>query len=436
MLYKKIHINHYNRILFIILLSISMVSNDSYAKGKSSDLLLIETRLPEKLVHGLALFDSLQGRLFSSLSTLYKYSSYKSKNSSVNLLQPETIQLFGDLFSKYGLHRQASKLYYKIIRDPLMISEHDMAWYSLAHDQYKRGVWSEVSNTLDNIGGNLNIVFKDQLDEMVFYSAIHNKNFRKAKTSLVTINEQDWAKYAQFNLASSLAKNHKKTQAITLLHGLTQIITGSSEYLALRDRSNLTLGYIFLQQNKTELAIKAFNDISLAGISSNNGLLGLGFAMKQKNHADKALMEWSELTKKQVSDSAVQKALYLIPAYLEKIKKFRLAIIHYKNANKRYELEIATLDEIIGLIKQGELLRYLKSSITNNTISLESKELNPSLPKILLYLSKLLATSSFQKELKKYRDIVYLDKIIDKDNSRISFIKESNTERKKLLKNK
>jgi len=57
----------------------------------------------------------------------------------------------------------------------------------------------------------------------------------------------DWQAYARFNLGVALLRSGKTAQGEQQLDAVGQLAGDSEELLALRDKANLALGYILLQ---------------------------------------------------------------------------------------------------------------------------------------------------------------------------------------------
>jgi len=376
--------------------------------------------IPEKLFYGMALFDSLQGRNFSALSKLVKSKARVSSNYELATSQ----QLLGDLYSDYGLQRQASNLFYKVVKNPDMVSVHDRAWFSIARLRFRRNFLSDVSVALQNISGEIPISLLSERDIMLSKVYLYNNNFTAVKKLFLNNKDQSWQLYTKLNFAIALVKDNKTSQAIELLMAITKIETNNNDQWALRDKANLTLGYILLKQNKAEKAIMVFNQIRLNGTSSNKALLGLGLAWKQQKRLDKVLSAWIALANRDLSDSSVQEAVYLIPTYLEKNSQFKNAAIQYRNTNKRFDLQLARIEEITGLVKQGELLQALQPQgrVTEKSLYW----INTKLPQSIAspYLYKLVATTKFQNVVKNYQDILYLQQVISEGLSTLLFLSD------------
>jgi hypothetical protein len=94
----------------------------------------------------------------------------------------------------------------------------------------------------------------------------------------------------------------------------TGLIAGSSPAaLAIKDKSNLVLGYKLLDEHNTEGARQILDRVRLNGPFSNRALLGSGWADASQERFGRALVPWSILVQREVTDPAVQEAMLALP---------------------------------------------------------------------------------------------------------------------------
>jgi hypothetical protein len=198
-------------------------------------------------------------------------------------------------------------------------------------------------------------------------------------------------------------------------HNLTAVgtlATGSPELSALRDRANLALGYAYLQANQPAQARPALERVRLSGPSSNQALLGMGWADAALGDFQGALVPWLELRRRSLMDSAVQESYLAVPYAYGKLGANGEAAENYESALDSYVSENRALDGAIQRVRAGELLEPLLAQdkgaqygwfwqLTNLPNAPESR-----------YLYTILAGHDFQEGLKNYRDLTYMQRTL------------------------
>jgi hypothetical protein len=157
--------------------------------------------------------------------------------------------------------------------------------------------------------------------------------------------------------------------------------------------------------------------VRLAGPYSNKALLGVGWAAAETADYRAALAPWLELRGRDRLDSAVQESLLAVPYAFAQLGAQRQAAEHYEAAIVAFDGEIARLDTSIAAIAAGalvtELLRYRSGDERDASGWYWRLEQVPDTVEAR-YLHELLATHPFQEGLKNYRDLLDLERNLDR----------------------
>ena len=120
---------------------------------------------------------------------------------------------------------------------------------------------------------------------------------------------------------------------------------------------------------------------------------------------DRALVPWSILAKREVTDPAVQEAMLAVPYAYGKLKAYGRAAQLYGRALAAFGKEIDKLDASIKSIREGNFLKALTREELKQDADWVVKLRNlPKAPETY-YLLNLMASNDFQESLKNYLDL-------------------------------
>jgi len=355
-------------------------------------------------------------------NTLYYFFQRQYFSSIVNLTvaqQKQTIPhhkqeaelLLGGMYLSFGMHEKSSEIFDKLIDANVPLRIRNRAWFYLAKIRYQRNLYPEAEQAIKRIEGALPVE-QDQEKRLLFANIMMaQKRYQEADTYLQeSKDESAWSIYIRYNLAVSMIKQNNTQRGREILSLIGSLKTHDKELQAVRDQSNLALGYSYIQEEKPDLALEFLRKVRLKGHLSNKALLGLGWAYDQKKEYTKALAPWLELNKRNLLDSAVQES-FLATAYaLGKLNKDSLALSHYKTTIEIYEGELRRLEDIIINISGGEFIRQIMELQTQNEMGWFWEMDKAPKAGESRYLINLLATHTFQESLKNYRDLKVLKK--------------------------
>lgn len=359
------------------------------------------------LRYGQALYHFYQEQYFSSITDLM----VAKQRAPITKQDIDPELLLGGLYLYYGLHQNASSIFSDLIQNNTSQEIQDRAWFNIGKMNYQGQLYNEAKESLNKINETLSPEREAERHNMLANTYLNNKDFPKAYDSLKKLKEhKDWEVYAQYNMGIALIKSGDAEEGTRLLYKISSLKTDDNELKALRDKTNIAIGYAHLRNKQPQLSTKYLEQVRLKGPLSAKALLGIGWAYQQQNELEKALVPWMELRDWPVVDTAVQESLLAIPYTLEKLGKNQLALEHYSYAIENYKKELESIENLLNAVKAGELLFALKPAmVTENTLATEYTN---TLPKSISvpYLHHLLNSVDFQQVHKNYLDLIYLRK--------------------------
>jgi len=276
--------------------------------------------------------------------------------------------------------------------------------------------------------------------------------------------------FTRYNLGIALVKDGRVGEGISMLDRVGQMDAANEDELALRDKTNLVLGYHFLRQQQAGTAINVFQRIRSVGPFSNRALLGLGWSYlaptgkKQDKFADgtsvaadlfkslstigvllrpgfadddtyrraglnsfkltkaaageedalkRALVPWLELVGRDPIDPSVQEGMLAIPYTLDRLGAHLQSQQFYEQAIAALEASLKRINESSYYVKSGRMV----ATMVRRTYNAESGwawELKD-LPDAdeTYYLQSLISSNPFQEQLKNYRDLLLLKRTLE-----------------------
>lgn len=359
------------------------------------------------LRYGEALYHFYQEKYFTSITNLMVA---KHRNPiTTQDVDPEL--LLGGLYLYYGLHQNASNIFSDLIEKNTSEEIQDRAWFNIGKMRYKDQLFAESNQALVKIKDTLSAEREAERHNLLANTYLKQKDFSAAYDAIKKLDaHQDWQVYAKYNMGVSLIKSGQNKEGTELLNQISSLKTDDDELKALRDKTNIALGYAYIRQQLPQYSTQYLQKVRLKGPLSAKALLGIGWAYQQQNKLEQALVSWMELRDWPVIDTAVQESLLAIPYTLEQMGKNQLALQHYNYAIDNYKEELSSLRSVLSAVKAGELLFALRPAmVTENILAPEYQ--NP-LPESISvpYLQHLVNSLGFQKAHKNYLDLIYLRK--------------------------
>ena len=164
-------------------------------------------------------------------------------------------------------------------------------------------------------------------------------------------------------------------------------------------RINRVLAHLLFEANVFDRAQLSFDRVRLDGPFSNQELPRSGWAAMSAENHDRALVPWSVLVDRDVTDSAVQEALLALPYAYSKLNVHGRAALMYGRALETFSNELVRVDASIDSIRSGNFLKALvREEIRQNKDWVIRLRTLPETPETY-YLAALMASHDFQTAL-------------------------------------
>ncbi|MCW9015092.1 MAG: hypothetical protein OQL06_15095 [Gammaproteobacteria bacterium] len=388
-----------------------------------SCLLLINTALassdsknPElkDLFFGEALFHSFQDEFFSAISKLdtelgQYYGLDEPSLDPFHFHIDQAEFSIGDLELSYRMHQRAGRALKAVLEGNVDERTRNEAAYRLAKIYLQKNQPINALHALEKIQGELPDDIR--VDESFLRAQVYiaTGRFDDAANLLKLIeNEDGMAGFAAYNLGIALIQNGQDIEGIKKLDQVGKINSNDKSVLALKDKANLTLGYRMLENGSPEVARSYLERVRLDGPFSNRALLGAGWVDVSLGRFDRALVPWSLLHKRSVTNDSVQEAMLAVPYAYGRLNVFGKAAIMYGKAMDVFGQEVTNLDRSIKSIREGKFLAAMlrKESEQDANWLITLRDL-PDTPETH-YLMELMASHDFQEMLKNYHDLAEL----------------------------
>ncbi|MCW8893510.1 MAG: hypothetical protein OQL18_09350, partial [Deltaproteobacteria bacterium] len=219
--------------------------------------------------------------------------------------------------------------------------------------------------------------------------------------------------FSGYNLGIALLLDGQEQEGLRRLDLNGRIAGDNMATSAIRDKSNLVIGDKLLGEGNFSGAKEILDRVRLEGPFSNRALLGSGWADVSVERYERALVPWSLLLEREVTDLAVQEAMLAVPYAYGKLGVYSKAALLYGNALKSFGQEIDKLGASIKSIREGKFLRALvREELKQDANWVVKLRQLPEAPETY-YLLELMASHDFQDSLKNYLDLEQLRKKLE-----------------------
>jgi tetratricopeptide (TPR) repeat protein len=385
------------------------------AAGKINREALEHSELKD-LYFGEALYYAHQGEYFEAISRLdtelaQYYDLDEPKLNSLYFHINDAEFSVGDFELYYRMHNRAGRAIKAVIEGNVEEKVRNEAIFRLAKIYYQKQQPLNALETIDKLQGEVpdRIRYEEPFLRAQIY--IENGKFTKAINILKNIEgEKSLQGYSGFNLGVAQFLNGDEQAGILQLNKVGQIKSEDEHVQSMRDKANLVLGFRLLEANQPVKAKKFLQRVRLAGPFSNKALLGTGWAAAAIGEYDRALVPWTLLAKRNITDKSVQEVLLGAPYAYGKLKIYGKAAILYGQALESYSNEIDRLDASITSIREGKFLKALiREELKKDKLWLVNLRKLPQAPETY-YLTEMMASHDFQESLKNYFDLSELEK--------------------------
>jgi hypothetical protein len=388
----------------------------------ASPSLAASTSAPEELkdlFFGEALYHAFQGEWFDAVARLDT-----ELEQHHGLDEPELDSLFhhigqaefavGDFELAYRMHHRAGRAIKAVIEGNVEEPVRNEAIFRLARIYFQKDQPVNALHAVERIRGRVPATIRDDLSFLRAQIFMANGRFSEAADILRALQDaKSLEGFTSYNLGIALLRDGKEEEGRQFLERTGRIDSDNPATLAIKDKSNLVLGDKLLEEDNFEGGKGVLDRVRLSGPFSNRALLGSGWADAFRGKFDRALVPWSILAEREVTDAAVQEAMLAVPYAYGKLGVHSKAARMYGSALEAFGTEVDKLGASIRSIREGKFLRALvrEELKQDSNWVVRLREL-PEAPETY-YLLELMASHDFQESLKNYLDLEQLHRKLD-----------------------
>ena len=324
----------------------------------------------------------------------------------------------GDLELNYRLDRRAVRIILATLDEAPDDPFHDHAAYRLARLHFRKGQQHDALRTLDQISDEV----PDELREDVAFLRASIYLALEWSDPAIPVLEKllkstEYGAFAAYNLGIAYLQGDLTQSAHEQLDRAGRIRPKDEAGAAIRDKANLVLGALSLDEDQHRRALVYLNRVRLDGPFSNRALLSSGWANMSMGQAEKAIVSWDTLAKRDPTDGAAQEAMLALPYAYSQLGLHNQAAGYYSRALNAYSREFERLSRSVESIREGRFLDALLRDEHRNdedwVIRLRSL---PDAPETY-YLMELMASNSFQSGLDNLLDLVDLKRRLSRHSA-------------------
>jgi hypothetical protein len=317
----------------------------------------------------------------------------------------------GDFELGYGMHLRAGRAITAVIEGNVEEPVRNEAIYRLARLYFQKDQQEDALHTLERIRGAVPPSIRDDLEFLRGQILLTNGRFPEAARAFKDLQGvKSLEGFASYNQGIALIKEGKEQDGRKYLDDAGRTPSDNPTTLAIRDKSNLTLGYKLLDENAAESAKLVLDRVRLSGPFSNRALLGSGWADASNGRFERALVPWTILAEREVTDPAVQEALLAVPYAYGKLNFHGRAAVLYGKALESFGKEVGKLGASISSVREGKFLKALvREELRQDADWVVKLRSLPETPETY-YLLELMASHDFQQSLRNYLDLNELQK--------------------------
>jgi len=365
---------------------------------------------------GEALYNAFQGEWFEAVARLDTELGQHRRldEPPLDTLYPHVNQAefgVGDFELGYRMHLRAGRAITAVIEGKVEEPVRNEAIYRLARLYFQKDQPENALHALERVRGEVPATIRDDVEFLRGEILLANGRFPDAARvfkDLQGVKGMDG--FAGYNLGIALIKEGREQDGRESLDRTGQIKSETAATLAIKDKSNLALGYKLLDENAGENAKLVLDRVRLSGPFSNRALLGSGWADVSRGRFESALVPWSILAEREVTDPAVQEALLAVPYAYGKMNVHGRAAVLYDKALDSFGREVDKLGASIESVREGKFLQALaREELKQDSDWVVKLRSLPQAPETY-YLLELMASHDFQEYLKNFLDLNELQK--------------------------
>lgn len=365
---------------------------------------------------GEALYYAYQGRYFDAIARLdaelgQHYAVDEPGLDSLHYHIGEAEFDVGDFELYYRMHRRAGRAIKRVLQGNVAEPVRNEAIFRLARIYFQKDQPVDAFHALEQIHGEIPERIRDDLAFLRAQVLMANGRFRDAVKVLGPLqNAKGLEGFSAYNLGIALWRSGQQEEGGRQLDRAGQVAGSAPGTLAIRDKSNLVLGSNLLEHRHPDLARTYLERVRLQGPYSSRALLAAGWADASLEQYDRALVPWTLLVKRNVTDEAVQEGWLALPFAYRKLNAYGKAALLYDSALQAFGKELDKLASSIKSIREGKFLQALvREEVKRDRDWVVKLRELPETPETY-YLMELMASHDFQSSLKNYLDLEELRK--------------------------
>jgi hypothetical protein len=320
----------------------------------------------------------------------------------------------GDFELAYRMHQRAGRAIKAVIEGNVEETVRNEAIFRLARIYFQKDQPQNAQQAVERIKGAVPGEIRDDLAFLQAQILMANGRYDDAARILKELQGvKSLEGFASYNLGIALLRGGKAAEGRQYLDRTGRLESANPATLAIKDKSNLVLGDKMMNENNFESAKDVLDRVRLSGPFSNRALLGSGWADASRELFEDALVPWSILAEREVTDSAVQEAMLAVPYAYGKLGVYSKAALMYGRALEAFSREMDKLSASIKSIHEGHFLQALvREELKQDPDWVVKLRKLPQTPETY-YLLDLMASHDFQESLKNYLDLEELSRRLE-----------------------
>jgi len=392
-------------------LAIALFSQSAWAIDLNKRLdVSTDTREP---VFGQIYYDYHMGHRFSALNT-----TILEKNKGMfNDEDAETESLLGDLYTEFGLPREADAALSRVQAQDIPSSTRNMPWLRYGKYLFKLGGDVATENYLRKPPANLTSFQESERRLLLANVLIRKKEYNEAVSLLLDMPAQGaLASYGLYNLGIAYLQDEQTDLGIFNLNEMIRLAGDDEESLSLKDKAALAIAYRYLQTQNYTQARDSLLRVRLKGPYSNSALLTLAYSYYLSNQYQEALPALLELQSRNPADPAVQEAYLLTARTYEDLGAKNQALASYRIAAMTLREQLGQLERTAIRTEENTWPDILSPMQINSVDAdpLNIKDIPASNNAITAGLfAKLFASAPFNEGFRTYRQLARMQDLLE-----------------------
>jgi hypothetical protein len=366
--------------------------------------------------YGDALYYAYQGEWFEAIARLdaQQAQSRGLDESGSDAPFSYSDRLVGDFELNYRMHERAGRAMKAVIEGNVRDDLRNDAIFRLARMYFQKDQPENALHAVELISGAVPERIRSDLAFLRANIALALGRNADAVAILKDLqSEKSLEGFSSYNLGIALLRSGSEQDGREYLDRTGRIKSDDRAVLAIRDKANLVLGELLLGENNFEAAAGVLGRVRQSGPFSDRALLSAGWADAYRRRFENALVPWSALVDREVTDPAVQEAMLDVPYAYGRLGVYGTAAHKYEAAEAAFGREIDKLNASINSIREGKFLESLvREEMKQDADWIVKLRTLPETPETF-YLLDLMASHDFQESLKNYLDLEQLRKKLE-----------------------